>query len=257
LKFPITIYPVSWSRKRRTAATIAAAMSGMFLFLWMLTPILRELPSPIGPAAVEFGQAARVTMLLTVLAGPLGVLLGIVVALGKLSKFTPLRLMAEFYTWVLRGTPLLVQILFVYFALPFGWKLSEFNAALLALTLNVAAYNAEAIRSGILAVHKGQTEAARSLGLSKFQTFVDVVFPQAMRIALPPLVNNIVSLLKDTSLAYSIGVVEMVNIANRVNSSSFEPVPVFTTLAAVYLTMTTITTQISNALDRQMDVERH
>jgi polar amino acid transport system permease protein len=252
-----SIYPAAWSRQRRSAATIILASFCMVLFLWSLSSILSFFPAPIGPAAKQFASGAVVTLQLTAVSGPLGILLGILVALSKLSRFMFLRWAADFYIWVLRGTPLLVQVMFAYYALPASLELSEFNAAVLALALNVGAYNAEAIRSGILAVHKGQTEAARSLGLSPFQTFRDVVFPQAFRVALPPLVNNVVALLKDSSLAYVIGVVELSNIANRVRAESFEPIPVFITIALIYLVMTTIMTQISDAIERQLDVERH
>jgi polar amino acid transport system permease protein len=148
----------------------------------------------------------------------------------------------------------------MYMALPSllpGLQLSDFNSALVALAVNAGAYNAESIRAGIMAVHRGQAEAARSLGLSPFQTFRDVIFPQSFRIALPPLVNNIVSLLKDSSLAYVIGVVELSNVGNRIQSVTFQPVPVFITTACIYLILTTVMTQISGAIERQLDVERH
>ena len=151
-------------------------------------------------------------------------------------------------------------MLFVFLALPAmapQLQLSDFYSAVVALALNVGAYNAEAIRAGILAIHKGQTEAARSLGLSPLQTFRDVIFPQSFRIALPPLVNNIVSLLKDSSLAYVIGVVELSNIGNRIQAATFEPIPVFITTASIYLILTSVMTQISGAIERQLDVERH
>ncbi len=257
MNFLYSYYPLTWSRERKSAVTIAIAMSLMFLFLCGMAIPLSMLPEPIGSRAAEFANGASMTVKLTITAGPIGIVLGVLVALGKLSKFAPLRAIADFYVWVLRGTPLLVQVMFVFYALPFGLQLSEFNSAVLALALNVGAYNAEAIRSGILAVHKGQTEAARSLGLSPFQTFIDVVFPQAFRVALPPLVNNIVALLKDSSLAYVIGVVELSNIGNRAQSASFQPIPVVITVATIYLIMTTIMTQISNAIERQLDVERH
>ena len=109
-----------------------------------------------------------------------------------------MRWVASLYVWIMRGTPLLLQVLFVFFALPElvpALKLDEFTAAALALGLNVGAYNAEPIHAGLLAVPKGQLEAARSLGLSRCYTFIDVTFPQAFKISLPPLVNNIVSLL--------------------------------------------------------------
>jgi polar amino acid transport system permease protein len=193
-----------------------------------------------------------------VISGLAGVAAGVLAAVAKLSRFLPLRLLAALYIWVMRGTPLLVQVLFVYFALPeiLPLQLSDFNSAAVALTLNVGAYNAEAIRAGIQAVPRGQTEASRSLGLSPLQTFRDVVFPQAFKISLPPLVNNIVALLKDSSLAYVIGVAELSNIGNRVKTATFQPVPVFIATAGIYLLLTTVLTQISDAIEMRLDVEQ-
>jgi len=260
LKAAVTFLPASWSRERRSAVTIAAAVIGLVAFLWLMAIPMSWLPDPIGPAALQFAAGARVTVELTISAGLAGIVFGVLAALGKLSRFLPFRWAANFYVWAIRGTPLLVQVLFVFLALPAmapQLELSDFYSAMVALALNVGAYNAEAIRAGLLAVHKGQAEAARSLGLSPFQTFRDVIFPQSFRIALPPLVNNIVSLLKDSSLAYVIGVVELSNIGNRIQAATFEPIPVFITTASIYLILTSVMTQISGAIERQLDVERH
>jgi polar amino acid transport system permease protein len=238
---------------------MAMALSGMIAFLWFLDVPLATLPEPIGSAASQFAAGARITIALTAVAGMLGVVLGMLAALGKLSRLAPLSLVATFYVAVIRGTPLLVQVLFVFLAMPAlvpGLQLSDFTSAVVALGFNAGAYNAEAIRAGILAVHKGQTEAARSLGLTPFLTFRDVVFPQALRIALPSLVNNTIALLKDSSLAYVIGVVELTNIGNRVQAATFQPIPVFVTTACIYLILTTILTQVSGAVERHLDVER-
>jgi len=256
----LSLLPAHWSREKRSAVAIAIAVALLVVFLWGMAIPLSWMPEPIGPAAEQFAEGARVTVQLTILAGLAGVALGVLAALAKLSKLPPLRWIANFYIWVIRGTPLLVQILFVFFAVPAlipGLQMSDFASACVALAFNVGAYNAEAIRAGILAVHKGQVEAARSLGLTPFMTFRDVVFPQAFRISLPPLVNNIVALLKDSSLAYSIGVVELTNIGNRLQASTFMPVHTLTTVAVIYLLLTTIMTQISGAIERQLDVERH
>jgi polar amino acid transport system permease protein len=260
LKAAMSFLPAAWSREKRSAVSIAISVAGLILFLWLMSVPLGWMPEPIGSAAAQFADGAKVTVALTVIAGIVGIVLGVMTALAKLSKFLPFRLAADFYIWVIRGTPLLVQVLFVFLALPAmvpGLQLSDFNSAVVALAFNAGAYNAEAIRAGILAVHKGQTEAARSLGLTPFMTFRDVVFPQAFRVALPPLVNNIVSLLKDSSLAYVIGVVELSNIGNRIQSATFQPIPVFVTTASIYLILTTVLTQISGAIERQLDVERH
>jgi polar amino acid transport system permease protein len=215
-------------------------------------------PEPIGNNAQFFAEGTRVTVQLTAIAAVAGVLIGVLAALGKTSKWPPLRWLASAYIWVIRGTPLLVQVLFVFFALPVmipALQMSDFTSACVALSFNVGAYNAEAIRAGLLAVPKGQVEAARSLGLTPWFTFIDVTFPQAFKISLPPLVNNIVALLKDSSLAYAIGVVELTNVGNRIQAATFQPLPILLTSATIYLVLTTVMTQISNAVERRFDVE--
>ncbi|MET0404891.1 MAG: amino acid ABC transporter permease [Cystobacter sp.] len=255
----LSVWPRTWTRQQRSSATMALAVIALGLFLWLLAIPLAWVPEPIGPAAQEFAEGARVTVWLTLVSGVVGVVLGLLAALAKLAPFAPLRWAANFYIWVIRGTPLLVQVLFVFLALPMllpGIQLSDFNSAAAALAINVGAYNAEALRAGILAVPKGQTEAARSLGLSPTQTFLHVVFPQSFKIALPPLVNNVVALLKDSSLAYVIGVVELSNVGNRVQAATFQPLPVFVATACIYLFLTTVLTQISGAIEQRLDIEQ-
>jgi len=254
----LSIWPAGWSRQQRSSATMLASAIALLLILWLIPIPLAMAPEPIGNNAQLFADGTRVTVELTIVAGLVGVLLGLLAALGKVSKVLPLRWLASFYIWVMRGTPLLVQVLFVYFALPEIsplLRMGEFTAASVALALNVGAYNAEAIRSGLLAVPKGQLEAARSLGLSRWHTFVDITFPQAFKISLPPLVNNIVALLKDSSLAFTIGVVELTNAGSQVKSTSFQAVPVFIATAIIYLVLTTVMTQISDAVERRFDIE--
>lgn len=254
----LDIWPRGWTREQRSTATIAAAGALLLLFLWLVARPLAWMPEPIGPAAEQFAEGTRVTVELTVVSGLVGIAIGLVAAVAKLSPLAPLRWAAELYIWVVRGTPLLVQVLFVFLALPMilPVQLSDFNSAAVALSVNVGAYNAECIRAGIQAVPRGQAEAARSLGLSPLQSFRDVVFPQAFKISLPPLVNNVVALLKDSSLAYVIGVVELSNIGNRVQAATFQPVPVFITTATIYLVLTTVLTQISSAIEARLDVEQ-
>ena len=237
---------------------MAAAGAVLVLMLWLMAIPMSWAPEPIGNNAQYFAEGTRVTVELTAVAAAAGVLIGVLAALGKTSRFPPLRWVAGVYIWIMRGTPLLVQVLFVYFALPVmipALQLSDFASACVALSLNVGAYNAEAIRAGLLAVPKGQVEAARSLGLSPWFTFIDVSFPQAFKISLPPLVNNIVALLKDSSLAYAIGVVELTNVGNRIQAATFQPLPILLTSATIYLLLTTVLTQISNAVERRFDVE--
>jgi polar amino acid transport system permease protein len=254
----LQIWPAGWGRQQRSSATMLAAVVLMALVLWLMAIPLAWAPDPIGKNAQFFAEGTRVTVELTAVAAVAGVVIGVLAALGKTARLLPLRALASAYIWVIRGTPLLVQVLFVFFALPVMLpflQLSDFNSACVALSLNVGAYNAEAIRAGLLAVPKGQGEAARSLGLSSWHTFIDITFPQAFKISLPPLVNNIVALLKDSSLAYAIGVVELTNVGNRIQAATFEPVPVLLTSAGLYLLLTSVMTLFSGAVERRFDVE--
>jgi len=251
-------WPAGWSRQRRSAATMAASVFGMIVVLWGLARVVALAPEPIGSNAQAFAEGARMTVALTVVSGLVGILLGIVAALGKISRVPPLRWIASLYVWMIRGTPLLIQVFFAYFALPQlvpFVKLEEFGWACVALALNVGAYNAEAIRAGLLAVPRGQIEAARSLGLNRWYTFIDVTLPQAFKIALPPLVNNIVALLKDSSLASVIGLVELTNTADLLRAKTYLPIPSLVTSASIYLLLTTVMTQFSGAVERRFDIE--
>lgn len=254
----MSLWPAGWSRQQRSSATMISAALAMLLVLWLLATPLSWAPEPIGNNAQYFAEGSRTTVLLTLVSGLAGILLGVLAALGKLSSLPPLRWIAGAYIWVIRGTPLLVQVLFVFFALPVlipVLQMSDFTSACVALALNVGAYNAEAIRAGLLAVPKGQLEAARALGLSRWYTFIDITFPQAFKISLPPLVNNIVALLKDSSLAYAIGVVELTNVGNRIQAATFQPVPILATTATIYLLLTTVMTQFSDAVEHRFDIE--
>jgi polar amino acid transport system permease protein len=251
-------WPAGWDRKRRSTATMAAAAVAMVVVLWALARVVAFAPEPIGSNAQAFADGARVTVELTLVSGAAGIVLGIVAALGKLSRVPPVRWIASFYVWVIRGTPLLIQVFFAYFALPQllpFLKLEEFGWACVALSLNVGAYNAEAIRSGLLAVPRGQLEAARSLGMNRWFTFIDVTLPQAFKIALPPLVNNVVALLKDSSLASVIGLVELTNTADLLRAKTYLPIPSLVTSAAIYLLLTTVMTHFSGAVERRFDIE--
>lgn len=240
---------------------LGAALSFYLLFV-LISIVFRYLPEPIGSRAGDFAEAASMTLRLTVWSGVIGLFLGMLAGISKISGNILIRSIASFYVWIIRGTPLYVQILFVYNALPqilLGIHidvtpyLDEFKSGVLALSLNVGAYNAEVVRAGILAIHKGQTEAARSLGLSSSQTMLQVVLPQAIRIVIPPLVNNVVGLLKDTSLVSTIALLELSLLGSQISSATFKPVPVLTTVALVYLLLTTVLTFYTTALEKRLD----
>jgi polar amino acid transport system permease protein len=212
------------------------------------------LPEVIQSNLGLFVEGAKITLELTLISGICGLFFGLMLFLWADSCYVFVKWPAQFVVWVLRGTPLLVQIFFTYFALP---KIvpflvfDEFTAAAVALTFNVAAYNSEVFRSGFESVPRGQREAAKSLGLSKVLTFWIIIFPQALKVAIPALVNNIVALLKDSSLASGIGLLELSLAGQRVSSESFEPVPVLMTVALFYLSLTTLITICTNAFEKK------
>nr|WP_222622566.1 amino acid ABC transporter permease [Ramlibacter albus] len=255
----LSLWPASWPRKARSNATLVAAAVALVAALWALGALLSLFPGSIGSNAAQFAQGARMTLWLTVVSGAIGLLLGLVAALARSSRKPLPSHLAAVYIWLIRGTPLLVQILFVYFALPVlvpGLELPEFAAAVVALALNVGAYNAEAIRGALLAVPQGQRDAAVALGMRPVQVLAGVVLPQALRVALPALASNVVALLKDSSLAFAIGVVELTNVGNRIQAVTFQPVPTLATVACIYLLLTTLLTQFSGALEHRLERDR-
>ena len=248
---------MNWT-KQYPGWTMFGAMVGLLFFLWGVAIPLAAAPAPIGPAAQEFAEGARVTVWLTLISGTVGVMLGILAGIGKLSKFLPLRWVCDAYVWLIRGTPLLLQIMFVWLVvptiMPAGVELSDFACAAIALSLNIGAYNTECVRAGILAVPHGQIEAAKALGLRPLQTFMDVVLPQSLRVALPALANNLASLVKDSSLASTISVVELTMAGSRVQAESYQPIPVFLTAAVIYLILTSAFTTLTAALEARLEV---
>ena len=168
--------------------------------------------------------------------------LGLFVALGRLSHFRPLSRMLEIYIWIMRGTPLMLQLLFVYFALPMvGILLPDIAAARLAFILNYAAYFAEIFRSGIQAVPRGQFEAARVLGMSAPLAMRRIILPQVLRITLPPVSNETINLVKDTSLVYILAMNDLLRVARTIVQREFDMTP-FLIAGIFYLTMTAVLT---------------
>ena len=164
--------------------------------------------------------------------------LGMLAALGRLSGIRPLSRLIELYIWLMRGTPLMLQLLFVYFALPMvGVRLPDIAAALLAFTLNYAAYFAEIFRSGIGAVPKGQYEAARTLGMGYVLTMRRITLPQVFRIVLPPISNETINLVKDTSLVYILAMNDLLRVARTIVQREFDMTP-FIFAGIFYLVMT-------------------
>ena len=168
--------------------------------------------------------------------------LGMLAALGRLSQLKLLSRLVEFYIWIMRGTPLMLQLLFVYFALPMiGIRLPDIAAALLAFTLNYAAYFAEIFRAGIQSIPKGQYEAARTLGMSYPQTMRRIILPQVFRMVLPPVSNETINLVKDTSLVYILAMNDLLRVARTIVQREFDMMP-FLIAAIFYLVMTFVLT---------------
>ncbi|MDQ3226795.1 MAG: amino acid ABC transporter permease [Chloroflexota bacterium] len=182
--------------------------------------------------------AAGNTLRMTALAFVLAFVVGLVLALAKVSPVAPLRLFATGYIEVMRGIPALAVLFLIYFGLAdFGIVFDAFPAAVVGLGLNGAAYMAEVFRAGIQSIHAGQMEAALTVGMTPLAAMRWVIFPQALRVTLPPLANFGIALLKDTSVASIISAPELMLRARDLASSSFQPMEVFLLAAAIYLVM--------------------
>lgn len=180
------------------------------------------------------------TFKLTVSAIMCSLPIGLIVGLGRLSKNRVLNLIASTYVEIIRGIPLLVQLVFFYYGLGELLKLPDFSAAVMALSICYGAYMGEVFRAGISAISHGQTEAASSLGFNKTQTMFLVVLPQAMRTILPPVGNECIAMLKDTSLVSILAMTDLLNITKQFASSEAVPFEAYSTLALVYLILTLI-----------------
>jgi len=205
--------------------------------------------SLLGPLA----QGALVTLKLFFITVALALPLGLLLALARVSHLRALSTAVNGYIWLMRGTPLMLQMLFIYFALPFvpviGVRLPDFPSAVVAFTLNYAAYFAEIFRAGILSVDRGQYEAARVLGMNYRQTMRRIVLPQMVRNILPPLSNETITLVKDTSLIYVLALNDLLRAARGIVQRDFTTSP-FIVAAAFYLIMTLVLTWGFQRLER-------
>ena len=200
-------------------------------------------------------EGLKNTLLLTCISVALGTVLGTIVAMGKMSKFAPLRWLVSVYVEVLRGTPILLQLYLFYFVLPQilpFLKLSQFVWVSIALCVNSSAYVSEVIRSGIQAVDKGQTEAARSLGMSESQTMIKIILPQAIRNILPALGNEFIMMLKETSLASTFFLGDIMTSYNVVKGATFLTLEPLTIVAIIYLCLTFPLSKIVEKFEKKM-----
>ena len=200
-------------------------------------------------------EGLKNTLLLTCISVALGTVLGTLVAMAKMSKFKPLRALITVYVEVLRGTPILLQLYIFYFVLPNVLpflKLSQFMWVSVALCVNSSAYVSEVIRSGIQAVDKGQMEAARSLGMSEKQAMIKIILPQAVRNILPALGNEFIMMLKETSLASTFFLGDIMTSYQVVKGATFLTLEPLTIVAIIYLCLTFPLSKVVEKFEKKM-----
>ena len=197
-----------------------------------------------------------VTLPLTIISFALALVIALITALVQTAKIPVLRQLARFYVWVIRGTPVLVQLFVVFYGLPsLGVLIDPFPAAVACFAINEGAYCAETIRAALESVPAGQMEAGYCVGMTYLQTMRRIVLPQALRTAFPPLFNSLISLLKDTSLAANITVTEMFMATQRIVARTYESQPLYLEVAFTYLMFSTILTQVQRWGEKKLNAK--
>ena len=198
-----------------------------------------------------------VTIPLTVLSFSIGLVIALITALVQIAKIPVLRRLARFYIWIIRCTPMIVQLFVVYFGLPnIGIRLASFPAAVLVFSVSVGAYCSETIRAAIESVSSGQLDAAYCSGLTFRQAMFHIVIPEACSTAFPPLSNSLIGLVKDTSLAYSVALVEILASAQRIAARTYDYLWLFLEAALVYLIFCSVLTVIQRRAEKYLEARR-
>ncbi len=198
-----------------------------------------------------------ITLKLTAISGIIGFALGMIIALMRISRLKILNYISLFYITLFRGTPLLLQILFIYFAVPtlLDINLDSMPAGIIALSLNCAAYLAEIFRAGILSIPKGQMEAAKALGLSHTQTMFKIIIPQTYRRIIPPVVNEFSALTKETSLVSVISLGELLYVTQRIGAKYLRVWEVYIWAALGYLIIVLLLSYVASRLERSLELK--
>ncbi len=192
-----------------------------------------------------------VTIPLSLLSFAIAMVIAVITALARMSNVSILRYVFGLYVWIFRGTPLLVQLFIVFFGLPnIGIVLDAWTASIITFSLNTGAYASESIRASILAIPKGQWEAAESLGMTYWQVLRRVIAPQTIRISLPPVTNDFIDLVKGTSLVASITLADMFMIGQQITARTYEPLLIYSLVAAIYLLFITVLTFVQGRLEK-------
>lgn len=209
----------------------------------MLSYIYTLLPS--------IGDGLVVTLKVFALTLVFSIPLGIIVSILRIWNIKPISRITELYVWVMRGTPLMLQVVFIFFGLPVvGITFDRFTAVIIAFVLNYAAYFGEIFRGGIESIDKGQYEAAKVLGLSSYRTFTRIILPQMFKIVLPSIANEVITLVKDTSLVYIVGIGELLRAGKIASNRDASLVPLVL-VGVVYLLLTAIFTIVFNKIEKK------
>ncbi|RLZ04145.1 cysteine ABC transporter permease [Kocuria tytonicola] len=193
----------------------------------------------------------KVTVPLSIIAFVLALVVAVLATAMRLSRIRPLQWLSRFYVWLFRGTPILVQLFIIFYGLPAaGITLSAWTSAIIAFTLNTGAYAAETLRASVQSIPRGQLEAARTLNYTGWQTVRHVIAPQALRIALPPLGNDLIDLVKGTSLVMVITLADVFQVGRQIAATTFQPLALYAEVAVVYLAIFTVLSFLQSRLER-------
>ena len=193
------------------------------------------------------------TVPLTIISYLIGLVLALIIALMRLSKVKPISAIASFYVWVIRGTPLIVQLFIIFYGLPaIGLVFSPFASAVMGLSMSQGAYNSEVIRAALISIPKGQWEATKALGMTKRQTLAYIIIPQAALVAVPSLGNSFISLLKDTSLAAILTVAEVFQVGQQIVAVTYEPLWLYIEVGVIYLIFSTILSFVQSKAEKKL-----
>lgn len=199
-----------------------------------------------------------VTIPLTIIAFSLAMVIAVVVALIQFANVKILKQICRFYIWIIRGTPLLVQLYVIFFGLPnLGIMIDPFPCAVLVFAINEGAYCAETMRAALESVPNGQIESGYCVGMNYLQIMWRIVLPQALRTAFPPLMNSLIGMVKDTSLAANITVVEMFMTTQRIVARTYEPLALYIEVALIYLIFCTVLTRLQHVIERRLNSYTH
>ena len=214
-----------------------------------------EFITKFSPKMLFIAEGTVVTLQYSILSVIFGLMIGVILAICKTSKYTSFRIFADIYTSIFRGTPLLIQLMIVYYGLPIiGIKLTVFVAGVLAFSLNSGAYVSEVIRAGINAVEKGQFEAAKALGIPKYLAMKDIILPQAIRKILPSLINELINLLKESAIISILGEMDLMRRAQVVAAESYSFFTPMITAALCYYILVISFTALAKILEKRLAI---